>query len=72
VAFPAGRFTQTPVITLAQSGLPGGSGTLIPKYTGASATGFTCYAYTGNGATTTATVTIVILAVQMTSGSGTG
>ncbi len=72
VTFPAGRFTQTPVITLAQSGLPGGSGTLIPKYTGASATGFTCYAYTGNGATATVTVTIVILAVQMTSGSGMG
>lgn len=73
VTFPAGRFTVTPVVTLTQASLQGGSGLLIPKVTGTSSSGFTAYAYMANaGNTTVSNVQFYWTAVQMTSASGVG
>lgn len=72
VTFPAGRFTATPMITVSQASLPASSGLLIAKYTGASTSGFTLYAYNGPGTTVTTSATFSWLAVQMTESAGAG
>jgi hypothetical protein len=73
VTFPSSRFSTTPIINVSQSSLPGGSGILVPKFTSASSTGFTLYAYTGNGSSLgSMSVNFNWTAMQMTSGSGAG
>lgn len=68
----ATRFTQAPVITLTQSALPGGSGSLITKFTNVATTGFTAYLYNVAGSTQSWTnAQVDYLAVQMTSASAT-
>lgn len=73
VTFPAGRFTATPIIVITQASLPAGAALLIPKFTGASPSGFTAYAYTGNATNTTVTnVQFHWIAVQMSATTGVG
>jgi len=61
------RFNDTPVMSLTQSNLPGGSGALIVKCTGVSATGFTAYVYNVSvAAATFSSVQFDFIAVQMT------
>lgn len=66
------RFTQAPVVVVAGTTLPSGSGNLIPKVAGVATTGFTAYFY--NSASVAVTFTnaqFSYIAVQMTSASAT-
>ena len=73
VSLDSGRFTQTPLIIITQASLPGGAGSIIPKYTGASNTSFELYWYTGDGSATSFTsATFSWVAIQMTSAAGAG
>lgn len=72
VNFTAGRFTQTPLVTISINGIPGGSSKLIPRASSASTASFTAYLYTGDAATTSSTVTVNWLAVQVTAGAAAG
>jgi hypothetical protein len=68
----ATRFTQTPIISLTQTGLPANSGSLIPKVATVATTGFTGYLFNVSGATTTwVAATLDFVAIQMTSASAT-
>lgn len=72
VTFPASRFTVAPIVMITQTSLPASSGTLIPKLTGTSTSGFTAYAYTGAGNTVTTSATFQWIAVQMTAATAEG
>lgn len=66
------RFTVAPVVTVAQTSLPGGSALLIPKILQSNTTGFTTYFY--NAAATAQTFSnaeISYISMQMTSASAT-
>lgn len=66
------RFTQNPVITIAQTSLPAGAGSLGAKLTGVATTGFTAYFYNmGNATTTWTNSQFSYIALQMTSASAT-
>jgi hypothetical protein len=66
------RFTQTPVVTVSQSTLPGGSGLLIPKISSVATTGFTAAFYNASSTTQSWTnAQFSYIAVQMTSASAT-
>jgi hypothetical protein len=66
------RFSIAPVVTVAQTSLPGGSALLIPKILVSNTTGFTAYFY--NAAATAQTFSnaeISYISIQMTSASAT-
>jgi hypothetical protein len=64
------RFTDNPVVSLTQTGLPGGSIGLIAKCTNVFTTGFTGYLVNVSGAATTwSSAQVDYIAVQMTSAS---
>lgn len=72
VNFPAGRFTTAPLVFLTQTNLPANSAKLIAKATGVGTSGFSAYAYTGDGTATTVTAQFDWLAVQMTEAAAAG
>lgn len=62
------RFTQAPIVTVAQTSGPAGSSSLIPKAFGITTTGFTAYFYNVSGGTVSWTnAQFSYIAVQMTS-----
>jgi hypothetical protein len=64
------RFNDNPVVSLTQTGLPGGSGSLIVKCSSVSGTGFTAYVYNaGAAAATWTSCQFDFIAVQMTRNS---
>lgn len=73
VNFPAGRFTQPPMVFVTQASLPGSSGKFIGKVnSGVTTTSASIYAYTGDGTSVTSSAVFNVLAIQMTSGASAG
>jgi hypothetical protein len=74
IAFPAGRFTQPPIVFCTQSGLSGGTQRFISKVNDLAVTTLAAdiYCYTGDGTVQTGTALVNVLAVQMTPSSRTG
>ena len=73
VTFPTDRFTTTPIVTATIQNAPGGSGNLVPRAIGVTATGFNMYLYNPGSVTQTSSgILVAWQAVQMTSGSGAG
>lgn len=68
VTFPAGRFTQAPIVTVTTAN----SHFLIATMAGLTATGFTAGVRHIDAATTTATLTVNWVAVQMLPGAAPG
>ena len=61
------RFTEAPMVVVTQTGLPSGSGSLIPKATSVGTTGFTAALYNVSGGVVSWTnAQIDFMAVQMT------
>jgi hypothetical protein len=74
VTFPAGRFTQPPVVNACTSSLPGGSIHLLVHCSNVTATSFRVSLYTADGAVTTTTGAVYVdwIAVQRTPGASAG
>lgn len=72
VTFPAGRFSQAPVVTCTVATGPAGGAKINVRALNATTGGFSLYGMTADGALLTATVTVNWIAVQMTDGSATG
>jgi hypothetical protein len=72
ITFPAGRFTQTPRVSVAQTSLPGSTGDVWLKPNSVTSSGFTLYVYNGYSVSITAGANFDWIAVQMTSTSGSG
>lgn len=72
VSFPASRFTEAPLVFLTQSNLPASSNKLVPKATSVSTSGFSAYAYTGDGTSVSVTAQFDWVAIQMTEAAAAG
>ena len=72
VTFPAGRFTQPPIVSATMTTAPGGSGRFVPRIINVTTGGATVYVYTGDGSTTSASVVVDIVAFQATDSNASG
>lgn len=72
VSFPAGRFSQAPLVLANVSTAPTGSERFTARTYGTTASGTSVAVYTGDGSSQTSVVTVSWIAVQMTTGSGAG
>lgn len=70
VSFPAGRFTQPPILTLGKAMSAGGK--IVFAAVNVTTTGFTMYAQTADGSSTSIPVGVEWAAVQISATSGAG
>lgn len=72
IVFPAGRFSQPPIVTCSFQNAPTNSGRFIPRATNITTSGCTIQLYCGDGTSFTTSGTIGWIAVQMTGSSASG